>query len=107
MDSNKYGLIGELQAKPGNGQKLSEILLKAAKLMEQADGCYMYMVALDETDHDCVRVIEVWESPEAHKNSLGVPGVKELISEAMPLFAGPPQAGQNLKVLGGHFDLLW
>jgi hypothetical protein len=38
---------------------------------------------------------------EDHDNSLNIPGCREHISKAMPLFAGPPQKGITLEVIGG------
>ncbi|MCA6077942.1 putative quinol monooxygenase [Fulvivirga sedimenti] len=97
-----YGLIGRLQAQPGKGNELAEILLEASRLMENAAGCKQYMVALLEDDADAVQIIEVWDSREDHDNSLAYPGVKELIGRAMPLLSGSPKTGIHLSVLGGH-----
>jgi quinol monooxygenase YgiN len=99
--ANKYGLYGKLQAQAGKGQELSEILLKAAKLMEQAKGCILYIVSKTANNPDTtVYVIEVWDSKEDHDNSLKLPGVRELISQAMPILDGKPD-GITLEVLGG------
>ncbi len=98
---NKYGLHGKLKATAGNGEKLSSILLKAANLVSTAKGCRLYIVSKDKEDEDAVWVTEVWDSKEDHDNSLKVEGVRELISQAMPLLNGMPQKGQELEVLGG------
>ena len=98
---NKYGLHGKLAATPGNGDKLAAILLEAAKLVSTAKGCRLYMVSKDHSDEDAVWVTEAWDSKEAHDNSLQVAGVKELISQAMPLLSGRPEKGQELEILGG------
>ena len=98
--ANKYGLYGKLQAQAGKGQELSEILLKAAKLMEQAKGCILYIVSKAANNPDAVYVMEVWDSKEDHDNSLKLPGVPELISQAMPILDGKPE-GITLEVLGG------
>lgn len=98
---NKYGLHGKLQATAGNGPQLAQILLEASKLVSTAKGCRLYLVSQEETAPDDVWVTEVWDSKEDHDNSLQVPGVKELISQAMPLLAGRPEKGQELGVLGG------
>lgn len=96
-----YGLHGKLSATPANGDKLAQILLRAADLVSTAPGCQLYLVSRDNTAPDDVWVTEVWDSQEAHDNSLQVPGVRELIGEAMPLLAGKPEKGQVLEVLGG------
>lgn len=98
---NKYGLHGKLTATPGNADKLAAILLEAAKLLSTAKGCRLYMVSKDHSDEDAVWVTEAWDSKEAHDNSLQVAGVKELISQAMPLLSGRPEKGQELEILGG------
>ncbi|WP_210485808.1 putative quinol monooxygenase [Rufibacter aurantiacus] len=98
---NKYGLHGKLTASAGNGEKLAAILLEAAQLVSTAKGCHLYLVSIDKTLEDAVWVTEVWDSQEDHDNSLQVPGVRELISQAMPLLAGKPEKGQVLEILGG------
>ncbi len=42
-----------------------------------------------------------WDSKADHDNSLQVAGVKELISQAMPILDGRPEKGQELEILGG------
>jgi quinol monooxygenase YgiN len=98
---NKYGLYGKLQAKAGRGQELGEILLKAAKLMENAKGCHLYLVGKEVDNPDGIYIIEVWESKADHDDSLKAPGVRELITQAMPLLDGNPAAGMTLEILGG------
>ena len=98
----RYGLHGYLKATEGNGEKLAQILEKAAYLMAKAPDCYLYMVSLDEAKPDTVWITEAWSSEKAHDNSLSLSGVRELISEAMPLLAEPPKGGQKLQIIGGH-----
>lgn len=99
---NKYGLHGKLTATSGNTKKLADILIKASQLISTAKGCQLYLVSLDETDQNSVWVTEVWDSKQDHQNSLQVDGVKELISEAIPLLSNKPEKGQELSILGGH-----
>lgn len=98
---NKYGLHGKLTATEGNADKLAAILLEASKLVSSAKGCHLYMVSRDESDPNAVWVTEAWDSREDHANSLQVPGVRELIGQAMPILNGMPQKGQELQILGG------
>lgn len=98
---NTYGLFVKLQAQAGKGKELGEILLKGAKLMENAKGCILYVVSKGTADPDGIYVMEIWESKEDHDNSLKVPGVRELITQAMPILAGKPEGGMTLEVLGG------
>ncbi|MDX5435579.1 MAG: antibiotic biosynthesis monooxygenase [Pontibacter sp.] len=96
-----YLLHGKLTATPGQGQQLVAILLQASKLVATAQGCQLYLVSQSPNDTDTVWVTEVWDSKTDHDNSLQVPGVRELISQAMPILAGMPQKGQELEILGG------
>ncbi|MBC5774311.1 antibiotic biosynthesis monooxygenase [Pontibacter sp. KCTC 32443] len=99
--TTRYGLHGKLSATEGNRDKLAAILLEAAKLVSTAKGCQLYLVSIDKDDNNAVWVTEAWDSKEDHDNSLKVAGVRELIAQAMPILAGPPQKGQVLEILGG------
>ncbi len=99
---NKYGLHGHLKASPGKGGQLANILLEAAQLVSTAKGCQIYFISRTEAEPDTVWITEVWDSPADHEASLQVPGVRELIGQAMPILAESPQRGQILNVLGGH-----
>ncbi|MHA6248927.1 putative quinol monooxygenase [Pontibacter sp. CAU 1760] len=98
---NKYGLHGKLKAKDGNADQLADILIQASKLVSTAKGCQLYVVSRDTTDKNAVWVTEIWDSKEDHDNSLKVEGVRELISQAMPILDGMPEKGQELEILGG------
>ena len=96
-----YGLQGSFTAQPGKGNELAGILCDASRLMENADGCRLYLVALDKANEDRVLITEVWDSKQDHDDSLNYPGVKELIAKAMPLMAGRPEPGTEMHVIGG------
>jgi quinol monooxygenase YgiN len=100
MNPNKYGLTGKMKAKPGKGNELGAILLQASKLVSTAKGLHLYIVSMDAEAPDVIHVAEVWDSKTDHDNSLQLPGVKELISQAMPIIEGKPE-GAILEVLGG------
>src|ERR1700686_1872130 len=99
-EANKYGLFTKLQARPGMGKELGDILLTAADLMEQAKGCMLYIVNRGAEISDTIHVFEVWNSQEDHDASLTLAGARELITQAIPILAGPPQ-NIKLEVLGG------
>ena len=99
---NKYGLHGKLIATAGNGEKLAEILLEASRLISNAKGCRLYFISKDKEDENAIWVTEVWDNKESHDDSLKAEGVRNLISQAMPIIRMPPQKGQELEVLGGH-----
>lgn len=97
----KYGLHGKLNAIHGSADKLAEVLIKASQLVSNAKGCRLYVVSMDKTDENAVWITEIWDTKEDHDNSLNVDGVRELISQAMPLLDGKPEKGQELDILGG------
>lgn len=77
-----YGLIGKIQAKPGERDKLIDILSSGSTNMP---GCYSYIVARDKTDEDIIWVTEVWDDQASHKASLQLPEVQEAITKGKPL----------------------
>ncbi len=97
----KYGLFGNLKAQIGKGDELATILVAASSLVSTAKGCHIYLVSRDSQDDTLIWINEVWETKEDHDNSLQVPGVRQLINQALPLLAGQPEKGLVLQVLGG------
>ena len=91
-----YGLFGKLMAIAGEGDTLAGHLLEAAVALEELSACRMYVVSRDPADPDAVWVMEVWESAEAHRASLELAAVQELIARARPLLAG----------MGERFELM-
>ena len=85
------GLYTKFIAQTGDGSRLVEHLLSAAALMESAPGCRLYIVNTTPDDADTVWVTEVWDGEEHHRASLSIEGVPELIAQARPLLAGPPE----------------
>lgn len=91
----EYALCGKIVAAPGQGDALARHLLDAAAALEDVRGCHLYVVSRDPADTDGVWVIEVWESAEAHRASLELDAVRELIARARPLVAA----------MGNRFEL--
>lgn len=81
-----YGLIGKLTAVPGERETLLAILLEAATAMEQEPTCAAYRVNVSLDDESLV-VYEVWESMEAHQQSLSLETTQTLIGKAKPILA--------------------
>lgn len=79
-----YGLIGQIKAVPGKRDELAGILAG----MGEMPGCASYIVATDPDDPDSLWVTEVWESKQAHADSLELPAVQAAIAEGRPLIAG-------------------
>lgn len=95
----RYGLHGKLTALPGQRQAVVDILLRDVEELKAA-GCDLYMVSLAADHADVIWVTEVWTSPEAHRASLQLPGVKKAIAEAMPLLK-KEFGGSEFSVVGG------
>ncbi|HEX3233543.1 MAG TPA: antibiotic biosynthesis monooxygenase [Gemmatimonadales bacterium] len=80
-----YGLIGKITAVAGQRDPLAGILMEGTAAMP---GCLSYILAADPADADALWVTEVWDSPESHRASLGLPAVKAAIARGRPLIAG-------------------
>jgi quinol monooxygenase YgiN len=93
-----YGLIGKIQAAPGQRDALIAILLEGLRDMP---GCLSYIVAQDPADADAIWVTEVWDSQESHAASLSLPAVQQAIARGRPLIAGFGERYETMPV-GGH-----
>ena len=100
-----YGLCGKIVATAGNGDALAGHLLDAAAALEDVNGCHLYVVSRDPAEAEAVWVVEFWESAEAHRASLELGAVQELISRARPIIASmgerfefQPVGGKNLRM---------
>jgi quinol monooxygenase YgiN len=80
-----YGLIGKLNAVPGQRDALAAILVDGTQAMP---GCLSYIVASDPADENALWITEVWESQERHKASLSLPAVQAAIAKGRPMIAG-------------------
>lgn len=97
----RYGFQCKFQAINGKGDALAEILIRASKVVSEAQGCQMYIVSKDLLDADVVWVYEIWDSKEDHENSVSAPEALALIKNAFPLLADPPSQRTELHVVGG------
>lgn len=82
-----YGRCGRIVATAGDGEALAGHLLDAASALHNVGGCHLYVVSRDPADPDAVWVVEFWESADAHRASLELSAVQELISRARPIIA--------------------
>lgn len=80
-----YGLIGQMQAVPGERAQLMKLLAESSSGMP---GCLSYVIAADKDDPDSIWITEIWDSAASHKASLEIPAVREAITHARPLIAG-------------------
>jgi quinol monooxygenase YgiN len=86
-----YGLFGKMQAQPGQRDALVSHLLRAAEMLRDMDGCYLYVINLATDDPDGIWVNEVWRSQAAHQDSLKHEVIQQLIAVARPLIAAMPE----------------
>jgi len=93
-----FANVGTLGTKAGQRDALVEILLRPKPELRNA-GCLLYEVGVNNDVPDTVFVCELWESAEAHQDSLRLEGVQAAISEAMPLLSGD-NGGHRFTVLG-------
>jgi quinol monooxygenase YgiN len=96
-----YGQFGNLKAIDGKADELVSILLEAADVVSELQGCRIYIVSRDLNDENKIWIFEVWDSKKDHANSLQQDNVRQLISRAIPLIDGQPEGGVTLKVIGG------
>lgn len=86
-----YALCGKFTTDAHDRDALVAILADAAALMDQAEGCQMYIVYTEPADDTAVWVTERWDSKTVHDQSLALPGVSDLIAQAMPLIKAAPE----------------
>ena len=95
----KYGLFGKFVAINGKSNELAEILIQASELLKENADCLSYVVGQTPNSND-VWISEVWNSKEAHDNSLNPENIRNLIMTARPMIKDMPD-GTEYEVLGG------
>jgi quinol monooxygenase YgiN len=93
-----YGLIGKMNAVPGQRDALAAILLDGTHAMP---GCLNYVIARDPADDNGLWITEVWDSQASHKASLSLPSVQAAIAKGRPLIAGFSNRVETVPI-GGH-----
>jgi quinol monooxygenase YgiN len=94
-----FGMVGKLVARHGRRGELVDLIMAAARELQGADGCELYVVSQDRDDLDRVWVFEAWRDEAAHRASLDMPAVRGVIERGLPLIA--ERDGANLKPVGG------
>ncbi|NWN89141.1 MAG: antibiotic biosynthesis monooxygenase [Micrococcaceae bacterium] len=87
-----FANVGTLGAQPGKRDEIVAILTQLNPELMNA-GCLLYEVGTNDDAPDTVFIMELWESAEAHQESLQLTSVKDAIAEARPLLSGE---------MGGH-----
>ena len=78
---------GNLGVVLGKRDELVAHLTQRSDSLKQI-GCLLYEVGVSDDDLNTVYVVELWESAEAHRISLGLPEVQAAIAAARPLLSG-------------------
>ena len=94
-----YGYLGTMRTQPGRRDEVAQALAEGAEALGDA-GCRLYVVSVSPDDPDQIWVSEVWDSKEAHDQSLQRPEVRAAIAETMPKLTGE-FTSHELHVVGG------
>ena len=78
---------GTIGAAPGKRDELVDHLTHRNDALREI-GCLNYEVGTNADHPDTVFVVELWESEEAHRESLDLPEVRASIAAARPLLSG-------------------
>jgi quinol monooxygenase YgiN len=92
-----YGLIGKMNAVPGQRDALLGFLAEGTAAMP---GCLSYVIATDPADPDGLWITEVWDSAASHQASLELPAVQAAIAKGRPLIAGFSNRVETIPVAG-------
>jgi quinol monooxygenase YgiN len=93
-------LLNRLTAKPGQRQRVVEILLESGKLFDDNQACLLYLVNESTDDPNLVWVIDLWTSKEAHIEALKSPELRPFVDQAMPHLEGMPEQIEVLPIGG-------
>lgn len=80
-----YGIIGQMLTTEEDRDRLIDILLAGTQDMP---GCRLYAISKDADDAASIWITEIWDSEQAHRASLELPGVQAAIQEGRPLIRG-------------------
>jgi quinol monooxygenase YgiN len=86
-----YVLLNRLTAKPGQRQRVVEILLESGKLFDDNPACLLYLVSESTDDPNLLWVIDLWTGQQAHTEALKAPELRPFVEQAMPLLENMPE----------------
>ena len=97
-----FALINKLTAKPGQRDRVVEILLESGKAFDDNPACLMYLVAESVDEDNVIWVSDLWTSREPHDEALQRPEIRPFVNEAMPLLEGMPEQIE-VRPVGGKY----
>jgi quinol monooxygenase YgiN len=86
-----YALLNRLTAKPGQRERVVEVLVESGKLFDDNPACRLYLVSESTDDPNVVWVVDLWSTQEAHEEALKAPELRPFVEQAMPLLEGMPE----------------
>ncbi len=86
-----YALINKLTAKPGQRDRVVEILLESGQLFDDNPACLLYLVSESVDDPNAIWVSDLWTSKEPHDEALQRPEMRPFINQAMTMLEGMPE----------------
>jgi quinol monooxygenase YgiN len=87
----EFALLNRLTAKPGQRDRVVEILVESGKLFDANPACRLYLVAESEDDPNLIWVADLWTSEQEHAEALKMPEMRPFVEESMPLLEGMPE----------------
>jgi quinol monooxygenase YgiN len=87
----EFALLNRLTAKPGQRDRVVEILLESGKLFDDNPACIVYLVGESRDDPNLIWVVDLWTSAESHAKALEAPELRPYVTECMPLLEGMPE----------------
>jgi quinol monooxygenase YgiN len=87
----EFALLNRLTAKPGQRERVVEILLESGKLFDDNPACHLYLVTESADDPNLIWVADLWTSEEEHAEALKAPEMRRFVEECIPLLEGMPE----------------
>jgi quinol monooxygenase YgiN len=99
-----YGFRATMTARPGKGDELVDLLLRATTDGPAAnDACVVFLVGRSASNGDVVHVTEGWTMQEAHAENFASDHAKAFTARIAPLVDGEVQYQDELPV-GGRLN---
>ena len=96
----EFALLNQLTAKPGERDRVVEILLESGKLFDRNPACLLYLVADSAEDPNLIWVVDLWTKEEEHSEALKAPEMRPFVEECMRMLEGMPHQ-ISVRVAGG------
>jgi quinol monooxygenase YgiN len=87
----EFALLNRLTAKPGQRDRVAEILVESGRLFDDNPACRLYLVAESADDPNLIWVADLWTSAEEHAEALKTPEMRPFVEECMPMLEGMPE----------------